>query len=144
MIFRTALLVFLLCCSLPTISQASTRFEAVDVIVDSGETPLAAWQIQLNYDPTTLSIVGIESGNSAYNQGEPPTYDGKGLRSGRIIIAGFGLNKDQLPKGRCYVARLHLEVEGATDLSSVVMAAADANGKKITVTTTVSSTLEKE
>ena len=52
---------------------APVRFEAVDVYVDSGDEPLAAYQFEL-VDPTGASlIVGVEGGEHAAFAAPPTT-----------------------------------------------------------------------
>ncbi len=111
--------------------QPEVRFTLVDLYVNPGETPLAAYQIRLK-DPTgKVQIVGIEGGkHEAYK--EPPFYDPKALTKNEIILAAFSTKKD-LPKGKTLVARLHLQVEGKQDVDfqSQLIAAASSDGQKI-------------
>ncbi|MEO2031765.1 MAG: hypothetical protein ABGZ35_06745 [Planctomycetaceae bacterium] len=92
------------------IKAHDVRFEAVDVIVDSGETPLAAWQFEIQSRSPGVEIVGIEGGeHEAF--AEPPYYDPKAMNSDRVILAAFS-TADELPSGRSRIARLHLQLEG--------------------------------
>lgn len=87
------------------------RFEAVDIYVDSGDVPLAAWQFELAAETGDVKIVGVEGGeHPAF--AEPPYYDPAALKGGRIIIAAFSTGAD-LPTGRTRVARIHVRVAGA-------------------------------
>ncbi len=69
-------------------ASAEVTFRPVDVYVDSGETPLAAYQVEVHYDKSRIKIVGLEGGETrAFNP--PPYYDPAGLEEGRIVIAAF-------------------------------------------------------
>ena len=87
------------------------RFEAVDLIVDSGEIPLAAWQLEIRSRSAGVGIVGIEGGDHEAFQ-NPPYYDPRALNNDRVILAAFS-TADELPSGRSRIARLHLQLEGA-------------------------------
>jgi hypothetical protein len=114
---------------------ARPRFLPLDVWADSGEAPLAAYQVEVTYDGTGVKIVGIEGGETAaFNPA--PYYDGRGMSGGRIVIAAFvaeGVDEKDAPKGRTRVARLHLRVEGggAPDCSVRLVTAARPGGGRI-------------
>lgn len=109
----------------------STRFEAIDVFVDSGNQRLAAWQLELKSTASDMQIVGIEGGeHPAF--AEPPYYDARAMNNNRVIIAAFNTG-DNLPSGRSRVARIHVQVRGAgarTWLSELTTSAT-ADGTKI-------------
>jgi hypothetical protein len=110
------------------------RFEAVDVYVDSGRAPLAAWQFELAAESGNAIIVGVEGGeHPAF--AEPPYYDPAALSHGRIIIASFSTG-DDLPAGRTRVARLHMQVTGDTppDYAVRLQVAASRDGERIDAT----------
>jgi hypothetical protein len=91
------------------------RFEAVDVYVDSGDKPLAAYQIELKADAAGVKAIGIEGGEApAFRQ--PAYYDPAALHESqlheRIVLAAFSTGRD-LPAGRTRVARVHVQVSGA-------------------------------
>ncbi len=86
------------------------RFEAVDVFVDSGERPLAAYQFRLVDRSGRARIVGVEGGEHAAFR-DAPRHDPRALMGGTIIVAAFDTGED-LPVGRTRVARLHFEVRG--------------------------------
>ena len=107
-LLATATLLFL-----PALSVAGdVLFYPVDIYVDSGERPLAAWQIEVHYNDADISITGVEGGDYPFT--EPPYYDHPGMRSGRIILATFTTER-KAPAGRLRVARLHLMEEGDGD-----------------------------
>ena len=110
---------------------AGVRFEAVDVFIDSGRQPLAAWQFELTARGADAKIVGLEGGEHPAFQ-DPPYYDPAALKEGnRIIIAAFNTGKD-LPAGRTRVARVHLRVVGGEpDYIVELQAAGSADGKRI-------------
>jgi hypothetical protein len=114
--------------------ESRIRFSAIDIFVDSGSTPLAAFQIEFAATNGQVKIVGIEGGeHPAFRQ--PPFYDTKALQHERIIIAGFSTAPAvDLPTGKTRVATIHCQVTGA-ELPGFVLklqAAADARGTKIT------------
>ncbi len=120
-------------------ASAEVSFRPVDVYVDSGETLLAAYQIEVLYDNSRVKIVGLEGGEAkAFN--EAPYYDPAGLEKGRIVIAAFvpeDVDLEEAPAGRTRVARLHLQVEGPGGDEAVygmtirLAVAADAEGRRI-------------
>ena len=101
------------------------NFTAVDVYVDSPK-PLAAWQVEIRTDAT---IVGVEGGEpKAY--AEPPFYDPKALRGGRIVLAAFTLEATP-PSGRIRVARLHLQERQPSQLTAHEIVAAAPGGARL-------------
>lgn len=115
-------------------ARPSVRFEAVDVYVDSGDQPLAAYQFELAAETGEITIVGIEGGEHPAFK-DPPYYDPAALSKDRIIIAAFNTGRE-LPSGKTRVARLHVQVTGEAEPEYVVRleVAASAEGKKITAT----------
>lgn len=113
------------------IADNEVRFEAVDVIVDSGNMPLAAWQFEIQSRSPGVEIVGIEGGShQAFS--DPPYYDPRAMNNDRVILAAFSTD-EKLPTGRSRLARLHLQLEGPGprnfELNVNVMATPD--GEKI-------------
>jgi hypothetical protein len=109
-IFLLALTVL---CFLPAPAVAGdTLFYSVDIYIDSGERPLAAWQLEVHYNDADITIVGVEGGDRPFR--EAPYYDHPGMRSGRIILAAFSTDRNA-PAGRLRVARIHLMEEGDGD-----------------------------
>jgi hypothetical protein len=109
------------------------RFETVDVFVDSGPSPLGAWQVQIKALAGDVKLVGIEGGDGVYK--DPPYYDAAALHEDqirdRIIIAAFSTGPD-LPTGKARVARLHVQVSGGgAEYSVKLMTAGSADGTKI-------------
>lgn len=94
-----------------------TRFASVEVYVDSGESPLAAYQVEFSGRIGDgvgggVKLVGIEGGAAGTVFAAPPAYDPKALAGGRVVIADFStLAGEKLPSGRSLVARLHLMLE---------------------------------
>jgi hypothetical protein len=114
----------------------SPRFAYVDVFVDAGDRPLAAYQLELVATQGDVTIVGIEGGEHAAFA-EPPYYDPAALKdSERVIIGAFDTG-DDLPHGRTRVARVHVRIAGPApeyELSLTVAADADANEIDATAT----------
>lgn len=116
----------------PRSQEVEERFEAVDVFVDSGGTPLAAWQVELVDTSGRARVVGVEGGEHPAFR-EAPYYDPAALQHGRIVLAAFHVGAD-LPGGRTRVARVHLLVKGGEPRLEVrPMAAATSGGRPIDV-----------
>jgi len=105
--------------------QSTVRFVALDVYANTGATPLAAWQIELNCDPSQAKIVGVEGVSE-----KPPYYDPAALQGGRIILANFS-TEFALPSGRVLVARVHFQETGSPVYTPTLMAAAAPGGGRL-------------
>ena len=115
----------------PPARPAGVRFAAVDVYVDSGNQPLAAWQFELSARRGRFTIVGVEGGeHPAFH--EAPYYDPAALQRGRIIVAAFSTGND-IPRGRTRVATVHVMIEGGEtpDYGIEIAAAASKEGEAI-------------
>lgn len=97
------------------------RFCVVDLYVDSGSTPLGAWQIEVTCG---AKIVGIEG------ETRPPYYDPAALEGGRIVLADY-LQGEEAVAGRRRVARLHMMECGDPAYAVKWCAAASVDGKRI-------------
>jgi hypothetical protein len=139
------LLVILICAlAAPLFAQQpaeepQVRFRAVDIFVDSTNTPLAAYQLEFSVTNGVAKIVGIEGGeHPAFH--EPPYYDPKAMQQERVIIAAFSTNKPEtLPSGKTRIATIHLQITGNTEpaYQLILQTAADANGNKTSAIVTV-------
>ena len=69
-----AVIAGLLLAAAGAIAEAYPRVEALDIHVDSGAAPLAAWQIELTERNGRMTVVGVENGADAAFA-EPPYYD---------------------------------------------------------------------
>ena len=119
-------------------TQPVIRFTAVDVFVDSGEQPLAAYQFEFAAEVGGIKIVGIEGGeHSAF--AEPPYYDEAAMNHDRAIIAAFNTGRD-LPRGKTRIARLHLQITGGPEPQYAVKldVAGSTDGSEIEAVVTVS------
>lgn len=109
-------------------SPGQVRFGAVDVFVDAGSTPLAAYQFELRITAGNVTLVGVEGGEHRAFRA-PPYYDPKALSQQRIIVAAFDTGSD-LPRGQTRVARLMVQIRGpvapAYHATLVVAASAEA------------------
>ncbi len=113
------------------VAVETSRFEAIDVFVDSGTRQLAAWQLELKSSANDVQIVGIEGGeHPAF--AEPPYYDARAMNNNRVIIAAYNTG-DNLPIGRSRVARIHVQVRGpgARTWESELTTSATSDGTKI-------------
>jgi len=117
----------------PADEEGRSRFCAVDIFVDSGSTPLAAYQVRFAITNGSAKIVGIEGGeHQAFRQ--PPFYDPKAIQNEVAILASFSTSlAAQLPSGKTRVATIHLRIIGTRppEFELKLQTAADALGKKI-------------
>lgn len=118
----------------PPLAAAAERvsFRPLDIVVNSGNESLAAYQVEVTYDNSRVKIVGVEGGG-AKGWNPAPYYDGRGMTAGRIVIAAFVADDKHATTGRTRVARLHLRVEGEGDpeLSIRLVTAARPGGERI-------------
>ena len=129
--FRLLLAALLLLAGSAVASPAQ-RYQPVDVFIDSGDAPLAAYQVEVQVEGDAM-IVGVEGGETPAFAAAPH-YDPKALTGGRIIIADLDVGTD-LPHGRTRVATLHMRESGAPPTYHVTLqAAADADGNSIPAT----------
>jgi hypothetical protein len=107
------------------------RFEAIDVFVDSGNQPLAAYQFELASKTPGVEIVGIEGGEHAAFA-DPPYYDLKAMNNNRVIIAAFTTGEN-LPAGRSRVARIHVQLKGpgVKEYETKLSVSATTDGKRV-------------
>ena len=113
--------------------EGRSRFCAVDIFVDSGSTPLAAYQIEFAATNGVAKIVGIEGGeHPAFRQ--PPFYDPKAMQHDRVIIASFSTRSiTELPAGKTRVATIHLQTSSVRlpVFELKLQAAGDPQGKRV-------------
>ncbi len=139
----TAIIIGILVCVLaaavdqsPTTSRAiapvGAGFSTVDLFVDSGNQPLAAWQMEFKATAGRVEIVGIERGDDKNFQ-DPPYYDPAAMSGNRVVVGAFNIT-DRLPVGKIRVARLHLHVSGGEKPVYAVnlIVAGNKEGKPIT------------
>ena len=114
--------------------RPAVRFAAVDVYVDPGRQPLAAYQFEFTAAADRVKLVGVEGGESAAFA-SAPYYDPSALMHDRIVVAAFSTGRD-LPSGRTRVARLHLMITGRGEphYGLKLQAAAGSNGSGIPAT----------
>ena len=112
---------------------SAVRFTTVDIVLNAGDTPLAAYQLDFRTAVGAVKIVGIEGGeHPAFS--EPPYYDPKAIQQERVILASFNTaDASELPTGKTRVATIHLQVSGDTPPQYTIdlAVAADADGKRI-------------
>ncbi|SRR5258706_9353700 len=92
--------------------ESRIRFRALDLFVDSGSSPLAAYQLECFATNGVVSITGIEGGeHPAFSPA--PYYDPKAMQHERVIIAAFNTGApDRLPAGKSRVATVHVAISG--------------------------------
>lgn len=111
----------------------SVRFDAIDVYVQSGDEPLAAYQLDLSAAKGDVTIVGIEGGESEVFTA-PPYYDPAAIQNDRVIIAYFSTAAaDALPRGKVRIATIHVQIVGDVEpeYNATLTAAATAGGEPI-------------
>jgi hypothetical protein len=117
----------------PALEEGRSRFCAIDIYVDAGATPLAAYQLEFTATNGMAKIAGIEGGaHAAFH--EPPFYDPKAMQHERVILAAFSTAAaDKLPVGKVRVATVHLQITGDSppQFQIKLQTAGDANGNKI-------------
>ncbi|HEX4796464.1 MAG TPA: hypothetical protein VH370_21925 [Humisphaera sp.] len=143
-IFAATLLAVL--CLLPgrhSLSQSmatigSSRFIAVDVMIDPNGQPLAAYQVQIVQRGAEVTLVGVEGGESTAFAAAP-YYDKRAILKQRIVIAAYSTNAS-LPTTKTRVATLMLQVSGdATPaFTATLQAAGSGNAQRIAATVTTS------
>jgi hypothetical protein len=117
-------------------SEPESRFTTVDIYLDAGDNPLAAYQLDFNSTAGQVQIVGIEGGDHSALS-DPPHYDPKAIQQERIILAWFSTaDADDLPTARTRIATIHLQVTGDTAPTYTLnlTVAADPQGKPIQAT----------
>ena len=116
----------------PADEEGRARFCAVDIFVDSGSTPLAAYQLRFAVTNGAAKIVGIEGGqHPAFRQ--PPFYDPKAIQNEVAIIASFNTAPvGELPVGKTRVATIHLRTTAIKQpqFELKLQTAADSRGNK--------------
>jgi hypothetical protein len=132
----------------PVPAQArAEHFMVVDVLVETGPQPLAAYQIEItatNLDGA-VKIVGIEGGEMAAFR-NPPYYDPTAMQGDRVIVGAFSTAPaEQLPQGSVKIAAVHCLVPGdSTPVFRAKPAAAAAHdGQPISIQVNVKERKEK-
>ena len=119
----------------PANEEGRSRFGAADIYVDSGSTPLAAYQLEFAATNGVAKIVGIEGGeHPAFRQ--PPLYDPKAIQHERVIIASFNTAAAaDLPTGKTRVATIHYQTTDTQppQFELKLQTAGDAQGNRISV-----------
>jgi len=114
-------------------------FFAIDVVIDSGNVGLGAYQVEITPQRgTSAQLVGIEGGEvGAF--ADPPAYDPAALHQtggfDRVILAAFTTDR-LVPVGQVRVARVHFHVDAGEDprFSVKLVAAGGANATSIPAT----------
>ena len=123
------------------VAVPAVRFSYVDVFLDVGAKPLAAYQVELTPTGGDVLLTGLEGGEHAAFR-DAPYYDPAALHQAksRVIVAAFNTGGD-LPHGRTRVARLHLQVTGPAEpaWATNLQVAASSDGKPIDAKLTLSA-----
>lgn len=128
MILRLVILAF-------TIAHVfAARFTTLDVFVEPAGKPVAAFQIQLQFEDGT-TVVGVEGGEHAEFK-KAPYYDPKAIQKDRIIVAAFSVAApNDLPKTRTRLLTLHLQTPSEKPVAFKIkkQLVSDHTGKTIDV-----------
>ncbi len=119
---------------------APPHFQTVDIYIDTGEKPLAAYQFSLRSLSGNALLSGIAGADHpAFSK--PPYYDPKALIDERVVIAALSTD-ESLPSGRTRVARLTVQVSGGEDprYELTLQAAAGPDGNPVPAKVTVEAT----
>ena len=120
----------------PQAAAARSTFGYVDLFVDAGDAPLAAYQIDFHSTTGGLRIVGVEGGEHALYR-DAPYYDPRAMQGDRVIIAAYAAGpREALPVGPVRVARVHVMYSSDADatLHATLDAAANFEGDAIDAT----------
>lgn len=113
---------------------AQPHFQPMAIFLDS-ESPIAAYQVEVEVVRGEASFVGIEGGEAPLDQ--PPHYDPRALSDTRIVLAAFD-TEGALTPGRHRVATLHVRQRGDDVRYRVtVTAVADANAQRVQAIATI-------
>jgi hypothetical protein len=133
---RCAALACLTLAATSTTGASDVRFEAIEIYVDSGATPLAAWQVELTEANGLMRIAGVENGaDKAF--AAAPHYDRSTVEAGdadRVIVAAYSLLPEgDLPRGQTRVTTVHVQLAGSGEpqYNLRLVAAGDAAGHPI-------------
>lgn len=124
-----ALMVGLLPLAQSAPAEDTPRFAYVDVLLDTRDKPLAAYQFEFT-GGEGCQIVGIEGGEHAAFA-NPPYYDPAAMEHDRVIAAAYSTAAD-LPAGKTRISRLHLRVSGKPAFAIRLMTAGSTDGKPMT------------
>jgi hypothetical protein len=108
-------------------------FSTIEIYLDGGDQPLAAYQLTLQYAQADTRLVGIEGGSTPAFA-DAPHYDPRALRGGTIKLAAMQL-EGPWPTHRVHVATLHVEHSATVTprLAASQVVAATRNGGAATV-----------
>jgi len=118
-------------------TRPSARFAAFDVLIDSGKTPLAAYQVKIVATSGDVTLVGIE-GSDQQAFAAAPYYDKRAILSKQIIVAGYSV-AGSLPTGKTRVATLMVRIGSSIkpDWHITLQVAGGADGKQIPATASI-------
>jgi hypothetical protein len=115
----------------------TSSFGYVDLFVDSGAKPLAAYQIELVISNNAAQVVGIEGGDAGAFS-EPPYYDPAAMSQSRVIVAAFS-TRTELPSHKLRIARVHLQFHASDrHYEAKLITAATTDGTRIDASASVS------
>jgi hypothetical protein len=126
------------------VKTTGPRFGYVDLFINSGEAPLAVYQVELRATAGDIRIVGVEGGDAAAFA-EPPHYDPAALLEGERIVLGDFSTQPNLPAGRTRIARVHLRIDGPAPVLALTLdVAGDADANAINAKTSYEASFETQ
>lgn len=104
----------------------AVEFEAVDIVIDTGGRPMAAFQFEVTAD---AKLVSVENGDL---QERPPYHDPAALQGGRVIVAEYTIAKPH--SGKVRAATLHFQHDGKPDYKARIIVVAGPEGERMDAT----------
>lgn len=111
-----------------------SAFTALELWLDTGDRPLAAYQLEVAASAGEVKIIGIEGAAPGSVFAEPPYYDPAAMQNERVVIADFSTGAPgTLPAGQFRIATIHLQVVGDVEpaFETKLTIAAGADGMKL-------------
>ena len=112
---------------------SDSPFFSVDLLVEPGGEPLAAWQLAFHDKNGAVRIVGIEGGEHAAFS-KAPYFDPQAMAGDRVLLGAYSTDGD-LPVADTRVARVHLErlegAKGAPSFELRLLVAVNARGRPL-------------
>lgn len=104
----------------------AAEFEVVDIVIDTGGRPMAAYQFEVICD---AKLLGVENGDF---DPRAPYHDPAALQTGRIVVAQYTLAG--APSGKVRVAALHVQHDGKPDYQAKIIVVAGPEGERMDAT----------
>ena len=103
------------------------EFETIDIVIDTGGRPMAAYQFEVVCD---AKLLGVEKADF---DPRAPYHDPAALQGGRIVVAQYTL-AEPAPSGKVRVAALHVQHDGKPDYKAKIIVVAGPEGERMDAT----------